>query len=102
MLLDNGLAEFSFTPNSEIGPINITLDIRNSKESGGQTTQSNKNQRNDNDRPAKRESCVHTRHHIGKSIPRLGQSHWSQRRGIGARHVQKVKRRRGQHGDRDI
>jgi hypothetical protein len=93
--MENGLAEFSFTPNPRIGPINITMDIRKSKESIRQTMQPHNNQRNDNGRPAKRESCAHTRHRIGKSTTRSRKSQRSQRRGIGARHAQKVQGRRG-------
>jgi hypothetical protein len=41
--IENGLAEFSFTPNPQIGPINITLDIRKSKESMRQAMQPHSN-----------------------------------------------------------
>jgi hypothetical protein len=75
LIIENGLAEFSFTPNSETGPINITLDVRKAKESQRQTQ--SHNQRNDNGRPAKRKSYTQTR--VEKSTPRSGQSHWSQR-----------------------
>lgn len=95
--MENGLAEFSFTPNSRIGPINIRLDIRKSKESIRQTMQRRNNQRDDNGRPAKRESYAHTRHRIGKSTTRSRKSQRSQRRGIGARHAQEVQGRRGLH-----